>query len=155
MILLSCQWVFFICSLEFDEQIKKQRVKLSFFTLYLILILILIDINWINLGFLYFFFNLFVRLHSFVYMSIIYLVPIQHKFLVLGFHFNKLKNLIKIKIEIIISIYIYNVFIFLHCILYFNIYIYIDNSVSNKYNPIVNKLINLLTLNRLYYFIKW
>lgn len=91
-------------SLEFDEQIKKQRVKLAFFTLllnilkllnilnYLILILILIDINWINRGFLYFFFNLFVRLHSFVYMSIIYiiyLVPIQHKFLVLIFHFNK------------------------------------------------------------------
>lgn len=148
MILLSCQWVFFIFSLEFDEQIKKQRVKPAFFTLYLILILILIDINWINLGFLYFFFNLFVRLHSFVYMSIIYLVPIQHKFLVLGFHFNKLKNLIKMKIEIIISIYIYNVFIFLHCILYFNIYIYIDNSVSNKYNPIMDNWIYLSSSHR-------
>ena len=134
----------FYFSLEFDEQIKKQRVKLAFFTLYLILILI--DINWINLGFLYFFFNLFVRLHSFVYMSIIYLVPIQHKFLVLGFHFNKLKNLIKMKIEIIISIY--NVFIFLHCILYFNIYIYIDNSVSNKYNPIMDKWIYLSPSHR-------
>lgn len=134
----------FYFSLEFDEQIKKQRVKLAFLTLYLILILI--DINWINLGFLYFFFNLFVRLHSFVYMSIIYLVPIQHKFLVLGFHFNKLKNLIKMKIEIIISIY--NVFIFLHCILYFNIYIYIDNSVSNKYNPIMDKWIYLSPSHR-------
>ena len=134
----------FYFSLEFDEQIKKQRVKLAFLTLYLILILI--DINWINLGFLYFFFNLFVRLHSFVYMSIIYLVPIQHKFLVLGFHFNKLKNLIKMNIEIIISIY--NVFIFLHCILYFNIYIYIDNSVSNKYNPIMDKWIYLSPSHR-------
>lgn len=144
MILLSCQWVFFI----FHWNSMNKRVKLAFFTLYLILILILIDINWINLGFLYFFFNLFVRLHSFVYMSIIYLVPIQHKFLVLGFHFNKLKNLIKMKIEIIISIYIYNVFIFLHCILYFNIYIYIDNSVSNKYNPIMDKWIYLSPSHR-------
>lgn len=115
--------------MDFYEQIKR-GIKLFSFTY----------IDWLtkfelfSTSSFFFFITFFLRLHPlFVYMSISYVVPIQHKSLFFLLKFT-----------------IFYFFLVLYCILFSNTHI--DNSVSNKYNSIVDKWIYFSPCHRFDWF---